>query len=520
MTDFSRGRQRCIAAVGLPRAAGAESVLKCVALFVLLVLTGCVLSPGVKKPKSMAPAHYRAATAHQAAAHEHVWPAPGWWRNYDSPELDRLMAQARVANFDIAAAAARVIQADAQIRVAGAPLFPSLNAQGSASRNYRAGRSQTRAVSLPDGRGGTTNLLPSRSSTHNDFQAALNASYELDFWGKNRSALASARQSALASRFDQATTALSVESSVATTYFTIVTLADRLRIAQQNLNIARELLKVLQAEIQVGIGTALDVAQQETQVATQLAAIPPLRQQLQQNINALAVLLGEAPADLDVQITKPSQLAVPAIGAGLPSTLLTRRPDIAQARAQLKAARADVSSAKAALFPTFDLSAQGGWENAMLHGLFDPLSLFYSLTGSITQPIFQGGQLRGQLAVNRGRYDELRADYQSSVINAFEDVDNALTAIRQTAEQEKRQRQAVKLAQRALDIARARLKQGTTDVTTVLNTEQTLFNARDALAQDRLSRLNATVSLYQALGGGWDEAAARQSKSTAEMPRL
>ncbi len=314
--------------------------------------------------------------------------------------------------------------------------------------------------------------------------------------------------------------ALSVESSVATTYFTIVTLKDRLRIAQQNLGIARDLLKALQAQLQVGIGTALDVAQQQTQVANQLAAIPPIRQQLEQNVNALAVLLGEPPARLDLTITTPSRISVPSIDAGLPSTLLTRRPDIAQARAQLNAARSDVSSSKAALFPTFDLSAQGGWENATLNGLFNPLNEFYSLAGNITQPIFEGGQLRGQLAVSRGRYDELLANYQSDVISAFEDVDNALTDIRQTTEQEKRQQQAVKLAQRALDISRARLRQGITDVTTVLNTEQTLFNARDALAQTRQARLNATVSLYQALGGGWDEATARQSKSYRAMPRL
>lgn len=485
----------------------------------LPLLGGCVLSPGVPKPKSIAPDTYRAADA-DTQAQADVWPATDWWRAFGSPELDRLIGQAHKANYDIAAAAARVAQADAQIRVSGAPLFPSLNAKGSATRNYQAGQSSSTSITIPGSNGQTTTLGSSGSSTRNSYQATLNASYELDLFGKNRSALASARASDFASRFDQATVALGVDASVATTYFTIVTLQDRLRIANENLGIARQLLKALQAELQVGIGTALDVAQQQTQVATQRAAIPPIRQQLQQNINALAVLLGKPPADLKLTITKPSALSVPSVSAGLPSTLLTRRPDIAQARAQLTAARSDVSTAKADLFPSFDLTAQGGWENATLGTLFDPMSRFYSLAGNITQPIFQGGALRGQLALSRARYAELLADYQSSVINAFEDVDNALTDIRQTTLTQQRQQHAVALAQRSLDIARARLREGITDVTTVLDTEQSLFNARDALAQDQMDRLNATVSLYQALGGGWDESRARQSKSYTDMPRL
>lgn len=486
------------------------------ALAALLALSGCVLAPNVPSPKPNPPSHYRAGDAGATA----IWPAPDWWRNFNSPELDQLVSQARHSNFDLAAAAARVAQADAQIRVSGAALLPSLDAKGSASRNYRGGSSRDSSISLPNGSGGSTRLGSSGSTTRNNYQVSLNASYELDFWGKNRSALASAKQSALASRFDRATVALGVESSVATTYFKIVTLKDRLHIAQQNLGIAQQLLKALQAELDAGVATALDVSQQQTQVANQQAAIPPIRQQLQQNINALAVLLGKAPAQLDLSVTDPSHLTVPSIDAGLPSTLLTRRPDIAEARAQLNAARSDVSSSKADLFPTFDLSAQGGWENAAINGLFNPINEFYTLTGNITQPLFEGGRLRGQLAVSRGRYDELLADYQSSVINAFEDVDDALSDVRQTTEREKRQQHAVKLARHSLDIARARLRQGITDVTTVLDTEKTLFSARDTLAQTRLSRLNAAVSLYQALGGGWDKDTAKKSKNYAEMPRL
>ncbi|RJS94293.1 efflux transporter outer membrane subunit [Salinisphaera sp. Q1T1-3] len=483
------------------------------AIAIPALLAGCVLPANVPPPDAVAPDQYRAGDDQPS-----VWPSATWWQNFDSPELDRLMGQARRANYDIAAAAARVAQADAQIRVSGASLLPSLNAQGTASRNYQAGSDRSNSISLPNGNGGTTTttLGSGGSTASNNYQATLSASYELDFWGQNLSNLKSAKQAALASRYDAATVALSTEASVASTYFTIVATQDRLKIAQDNLATARDLLKALQAQLQVGIANALDVAQQETQVANQQAAIPPLRQQLQQNINALAVLLGQPPAALNIRIADPSALTVPTIAAGLPATLLTRRPDIAQARAQLAGARYDVSSAKAALFPSFDLTAQGGWQNALLGGLFDPVNEFYSLAGNITQPIFQGGALRGQLAVSRARYAELLADYQSTVINAFEDVDNALTDVRQTTEQEKRQAHAVALAQRALDISRARLREGITDVTTVLDTEQTLFSARDTLAQTRQARLNAAVSLYQALGGGWDE----DDIDTAQMPAL
>lgn len=512
------GRDRCRAAICRLSCRGPRLARPVLASLAALALAGCVVAPDVPEPKPITPTHYRDADSNRndTAIEKTAWPAPGWWQNFGSPELDRLVAEARSANYDIAAAAARVAQANAQVRVSGAPLFPSLDAQGTASRNYQAGSSQQSSISLPDGSGGTTttSIGSSGSTARNDYQATLNASYELDFWGENRSALNSAQQTALASRFDQATVALGVESSVASTYFTIVTLTERLRIARQNLDTARELLKAFNALLEVGLGTALDVAQQQTQVANQLAAIPPIRQELQQNINALAVLLGKPPAALDLAVTRPAQLNVPSIAAGLPATLLARRPDIAEARAQLAAARADVSAARAALLPSFDLTAQGGWENLTLGGLFDPVNQFYSLAANITQPIFEGGRLRGQVDINRGRYEELLSNYQGDLLNAFEDVDNALNDVRQTSAREQRQQQAVRLAQRALDIARARLREGITDVTTVLDTEQTLFSARDALAQDRLARLNAAVSLYQALGGGWDERSVRLSNAT------
>lgn len=459
----------------------AVCVRSCGAAAALLALAGCVLPPNVPAPEISPPAHYRAANDTSGVQQQLVWPAADWWQSFDSTELGRLVTQARQTNYDIAAAVARIAQADAQIRVAGAGLLPSLDAKASASRSR------------------------SHSTNRHDYQIGLNASYELDFWGRNRSTLTAAKRSALASRFDKATVALGVEASVASTYFNIVSLKRRLYIAEQNLDIARQLLKPIQAGLEVGIGTALDVARQKTQIASQQAAIPPIRQQLQQNINALAVLLGKAPAALDLNPVAPMDLAVPTISAGLPSTLLTRRPDIGRARARLMAARANVSASRAALFPSFDLSAQGGWGNTTINGLINPVNAFYTLAGNILQPIFEGGRLRGQLQVSRARYAELLANYQNSLLNAFKDVNNALVQVRQSAAREKRQLRVVALASQSLHIAQARLHQGITNITSMLDAERTLFNARDALVQSRLARLNAAVALFQALGGGWDK---------------
>lgn len=430
------------------------------------------------------PAAFQATSESAKAA----WPEPGWWRAFGSPELDRLMTEAQAANLDIAAAAARVVQADAQARVAGAGLLPTIDLTAGASRS-RQGAS---------GRGSSSN-----GPDVNALNVGLDASYEIDFWGKNRSALESAQSSALASRFDQETVALGVLASTADTYFQILTLQERLRIARENLDIAMRVLKAIQARISVGTATALDLAQQESVVATERVAIPPLQEQLEQTRNALAILLGRLPESLKVEGSDPSAIRIPAVGPGLPSELLTRRPDVRQAEAQLQAADADVRVARAAMFPSITLTARGGFESNALKTLFDPASELYNIAAALTQPIFEGYSLEGQLQAQRGRYVELLQDYRKAVLSAFEDVENALVAVRQTTQQEKLQADAVAIARRAYTISEAQLRAGTVDLLTVLDTQRSLFQANDALAQARLARLQAYVALFQALGGGW-----------------
>ncbi len=461
-----------------PRRAARTAVCCGVAL---TCLSACNLGPYYHRPDIEAPA----AWASPADADAQQWPTRDWWRGFASDDLDELIGQAQRANDDLRAAIARVRQADAQRRIAGAPLLPALDLDASATRSRAPVPGQTVVA------------------TGNAFSPILSASYELDFWGKNRAALAAASASAKASRYDRTTVELGVMAGVAGTYFLALELRDRLAIANANLANASKVLGGLKLEQSAGIATGLDVAQQETVVATVNASIPPLQQQLRQSIDALAILIGSVPEDVDVTHGSLDELAEPAVRPGLPSELLARRPDVAEAEAQLIAANANIAQARATFFPSITLTASGGYESAALAGLLTPTNRVWSIGAGALQPIFHGGALVGQYQLSKGHYEELLADYHKAVISALANVEDALVAVGQTREQVARQQQATLTAQRAYDFAQKQMRAGTINVLTLLNTETALFSARDALAQAKYAHLQALVSLYQALGGGW-----------------
>jgi outer membrane protein, multidrug efflux system len=268
---------------------------------------------------------------------------------------------------------------------------------------------------------------------------------------------------------------------------------------------AAKVLRGLKLEETAGIATGLDVAQQETVVATVNATIPPLKQQLRQNLDALAILIGATPESVDVTHGDLDQIGQPLVRPGLPSELLARRPDVAEAEAQLIAANANIAAARAAFFPTISLTATGGFESSALAGLLTPANRVWSLGADVTQPIFQGGALLGQYQLAKGRYEELLADYHKAVISAFANVEDALIALQQSSDLVERQQTAATTAQRAYEFAQAQMRAGTINVLTLLSTETALFSARDALAQAKYAHLQALVTLYQALGGGWQQ---------------
>jgi outer membrane protein, multidrug efflux system len=292
-------------------------------------------------------------------------------------------------------------------------------------------------------------------------------------------------------------------TNVANTWFTALGLADRLVVAQNNLADAEHTLAVIRGRLDAGTASALDIAQQEALVAGERAVIPSLRNQLEQELIGLGILVGRPPEAIDARPGSLDTLSLPPVSPGLPSSLLERRPDVAEIEAELVAQNFDIKVARAAFFPAVTLTGSYGFANAALNTLFSPGGTLVALAAGFTQPLFDAGTLRGQLELTKGKYDELLADYRKAVIQAFTDVENALTAWRFTTEQEALQRQAVATAQRAADIARAQMMAGTVDITTVLQAETTLFNDQDLLAQVRLTRFQALLALYKALGGGW-----------------
>ena len=417
-------------------------------------------------------------------------PTLDWWRGFRSAELTQLMEEAQIVNLDIAAAVARLRQADAQARITGAALLPTLSAGG--QENY-ARTSGSSASGLTNNGREVTN-----------FQASLSASYEIDFWGKNRDAALAAEETANANRFDRDVVALTTMAAVANAYFQVVTSQDRIRTAERNIASAQRILDAIKQRFSAGTGTDLDVAQQESVLANQRAAVPLLRTTLAQNKHALATLVSRPPESVRIAGGSLNNISAPRVSPGLPSDLLTQRPDIRRQEAQLAAATANVGSARAQFFPTIQLTGSGGYQSSALVALFNPNAAFFNMVGGLTQPIFDGGRIRGNFELTQARQDELLQTYRKTVVQSFADVDNALVAIRQTTERLRLQREVVRASRRAFELSEQQLRAGTADIVTVLNTQLTLFQAEDTLSQAQLARLQAFVSLYQALGGGWE----------------
>jgi NodT family efflux transporter outer membrane factor (OMF) lipoprotein len=452
---------------------------------------GCLLQADLPDPALDLPPRYKEAAGRPDAA----TPALDWWRGFRSPELTALVEEAHRVNLDVAAATARILQADAQARSAGAALLPTLSGSGQAQRARSSGATTT------------SGTLGGRES--NAFSASLSASYEIDFWGKNRDAALAAEETTNANRFDRDVVVLTAQASVANAYFQVLAAQDRIRIANRNIASAQRIYDAIKARVTAGTGTDLDLAQQESVLLSQKAAVPTLRQTLAQNLNALATLVARPPESVRVDGGSLTRLALPRVTPGLPSELLTQRPDIRRQEASLASQTATVGNARAQFFPSITLTGQGGFQSAALAALFTPNALFYNIASGVTQPIFDGGRIQANFDYQQARQDELLQTYRKTVVSAFADVDNALNAIRETGTRLRLQTAQTEASRRAFDLSEQRLRAGTIDIVTLLNTQLTLFQAEDTLAQARLARFQAVISLYQALGGGWMPASER-----------
>jgi NodT family efflux transporter outer membrane factor (OMF) lipoprotein len=411
--------------------------------------------------------------------------APEWWRTFNSEELSALIVAALSASPDLSIAAERVRQAEAQVRIAGASLFPELS--------FGAGTS--RRETRPDGGYWT------RSNGSN---AGFSASYELDLWGRNAADVRAARSSLHASRFDFETVRLTLVAGVASAYFQVLSLRGRLAIARENIVIADRVFAVVDARVRNGAASALDLARQQAAVLSLRAAIVSVELQERQTLYALAILIGRPPEGFDAAGASVSALSVPRVAPGLPAELLVRRPDLASAEAQLDSANANVAAARAALLPGIQLTGSAGLASNVLLNFLNAPTATLALGATLVQTIFDAGRLRSQLDVAASRERELIESYRKAILAALTDVESALASGSRTADQETLQVQVAEQARIALRLAEIRYREGVDDLLTVLDAQRTLFQAEDQLAQIRLARLQASLGLFKALGGGWD----------------
>jgi multidrug efflux system outer membrane protein len=462
---------------------------RALALLVSAAIAGCTSLAGPPLDTRMdIPGAYR-----EAAPVDAVALSADWWKTYGSAELSTLIAEALKSAPDLAIAEARVRESEAQARIAGASLFPVLSASASSSR------SESRAPGA------------ARWSEDEGTRGAISASYEIDFWGRNASGARAGRLGLQASRFDLDTARLTLVTGVASAYFQVLSLRGRLGVARDNVAIAERVLSLVNSRVKFGAASQLDLTRQQTAVLSQRAGIPPLEQQERQTLAALAILTGRTPQAFELKGDHVSDVPVPGVAPGLPSDILARRPDLASAETTLAAAHANVGAARAAMLPSIQLTGSGGLATGLLLDLASPVRTV-TIGLSLLQTIFDGGRLGAQVDLTRGREEELLESYRKAILAALADVENALVAANRSREQEALQSQVRDIAERSLRLAELRYKEGADDLLTVLDAQRTLFQAQDQFAQVRLARLQASVGLFKALGGGWEmPAEARQA---------
>ncbi|MDR1423026.1 MAG: efflux transporter outer membrane subunit [Azoarcus sp.] len=467
------------------------------ALACAVLLAGCSLTGPVAHTDLALPSQWReAAPGSDSAASP---PSPDWWRSFGSSQLDALIADAFIGSPDLRAQAERVVQAELTLRATNSSLFPSLNLSGDSG--------WSRSVS------GDTRAVEERKNT----SLGLSASYELDLWGRVAASIASDQAQFAASRYDYDGARLSLAASVATTYFQYLTGFERLAIARENLAIAERVLKVVDARYRNGAASALDLSRQNTTVLSQRAQIEPLEVQVRQTRAALDILRGHPPGT-DALSREPATtlaaLDIPAIGAGLPSELLLRRPDLAASEARLQAAAADIGVARAELFPSIKLSAGGGLATDLLLSLANPTKTV-SLSASLMQTIFDAGRRTAAIDIARSRERELLESYRKTILTSLKEVEDTLSNATRDAHQEEAQIQILAEAERSLHLAELRYREGADDLLAVLDAQRTRFSVQDQLAQLRLARLTDALDLYKALGGGWQAAGPAPSPQEA-----
>lgn len=499
-----------------------ESAKRKVSLLALLAgvsaLAGCTVGPDFQKPAGESPASWFAGPKEAVKPPPSVPVAepvdPNWWTLFNDPKLTELEQRVAGENLDVKAAGIRFAESRAQLGVARSAEMPSLNAHTSYVRQ-QASNNGIFAV-IPSAAGASGASGASGNSTggvkggglqpFDLFQGGFDASWEVDLWGGVARSVESATASSEAANEAKRSALLSSLAEVARDYIQLRGAQAQLAIARDNVSTARQSLSLTQQRAAGGVTTDLDVANASAQLRTTLAQIPGIEQQEAQLINALSLLLGQPPNALRTELAtaKPVPPVPPKVPVGLPSELARRRPDIRQAEAQLHAATADIGVAQANFYPSINLTGSIGLQSLEFGHVFDARSKQYAVGPGLTIPIFQGGQLRSTLDLRKAQQQEAAITFQRTVLGAWHDVDNALTAYK--AEQTRRDEliHAVADNRHALALAQSRYTQGVADFLTVLDAERSLLAAQLQLAESTTTVSANLVALYKALGGGWE----------------
>jgi len=458
-----------------------------VGLFVAF-FSACTVGPNYNRPKADVPTSYRGPGPEETPSAEAASLADEkWWNVFQDKELQGLIRTALTNNYDVRIAASRVLQAQAQLGVTRADQFPSLS-----------GGANITSIRNP-----TIGPVPAFEFTSGEMTAT--ALWNLDFWGKYRRATEAARANLMASDWARRQVISTLVANVASGYFQLRELDLALEISRETLASRKESLGLTTQLTEHGIDTMLDQRQAEELVYTAAAQIPDLERQIAQQENAISLLLGNNPGPIPRGLKLTEQPHAPEVPAGLPSSLLERRPDIRQAEENLVAANAQIGVAKAAFFPQITLTGTAGFQSSALSDLFTGPQGVWSLSGGLTQPIFQGGRLKNNLRLAQAQEQQALLTYQQTIQGAFRDVSNALVAYRKNREFRIEQEHLTASAQDAARLSEMRLKAGATDYLEVLTSETNYFADELGLVQAQFNELQALVQIYQVLGGGWQQ---------------
>ncbi len=456
-------------------------------LILSFILAGCMMGPDYVRPKTDVPAAF---LYEEKEVRDTV--NTKWWRQFQDPVLDSLIAEAVLNNKNVKIAAANIEEAAAVLTQTRSPLFPQVGYSGSATKE--------RATEL-----GATPVPPTVPNPQTSYQTLATASWEIDLWGRIRRLTEAAQANLLATEEARRGVILSLVSSVAGDYIQLLGLDEQLAISKRTLATYAESVRLFELQFKYGQVSQMNVEQARTQYETAAAQIPQIESQIAQTENALSVLLGRNPGHI-ARGRSLNELTAPAVPAGLPSDILVNRPDIRQAEQELIAANAQIGAARAQYFPTISLSGAFGCASSELSNLFKGPARVWSYAGSFSGPIFTGGSISGQVRQAEATRKAALLNYEFTIQSAFSDVENTLVARRKLVEQIQAQERLVKASSEYVRLAQLQYNGGYSPYSTVLQAEQQLFPAELNYAQYRASLFTSLVNIYKAMGGGWQAA--------------